>query len=119
MTALFSMRGCGQFSAAIVSVVVVSAFKVQIQNDDPVDPVHVDFVWRLIIGLACVPATIALYTRLTIIESPRLALNITRNAQQATQDVNAYVTAGSCGFDAEAVRHRAEAPRASRREFVA
>jgi PHS family inorganic phosphate transporter-like MFS transporter len=122
MTAVFSMRGWGQLSAAIVSTVVVSAFKAEIQEDVPKlnpIPLSVDSVWRLIIGLGCVPAAIALYARLTIPESPRFTMDIARNVHQAAQDINVYLTPGPFGYDAEAVRRRAEEPRASRRDFVA
>jgi len=118
MTAVFAAQGWGQFAAAAVSCVIVSAFKTQLQHDHPSDPVHVDFIWRLIIGLGAVPGCVALYFRLTIPETPRFTMDIERNVQQASQDVSTFLTTGTFGIDPDAVIHRVSAPKASRRDFV-
>jgi MFS transporter, PHS family, inorganic phosphate transporter len=102
-----------------VSTIVLAAFKTSISADNPADPKHVDFVWRLIIGLGCVPGTIALYFRLTIPETPRFTMDIERNVQQASQDVNTFLTTGTFVVDPDAVVQRAAAPKASRRDFFA
>ncbi|KAF8521594.1 phosphate transporter [Hysterangium stoloniferum] len=116
MTAVFSMQGWGQFTAAVVSTVVVAAFKKQIQNDPPLDPVHVDFIWRLTIGLGCVPATIALYARLTI-ATPRFTMDIEMNVQRAAQDISTSLTPGIFTFDPESIVHR-KTIQPSRRDFM-
>ncbi|KAF8521595.1 phosphate transporter [Hysterangium stoloniferum] len=117
MTGVFSMQGWGQFTAAVISTVVVVAFRKQIQNDDPFDPAHVDFIWRLIIGLGCIPGAIALYSRLTIPETPRFTMDIERNVQQAAQDVETFLTTGTFNINPDAIVHRASVPQASRRDF--
>lgn len=66
--------GCA--AAALVALIVTVAFKNAINRDIGVHTPenghpHVDYVWRLLIGLGCVPAAIALYFRLTISETPR------------------------------------------------
>ena len=109
----------GQLSAALVSVVVVAAFKNEIRSDTSANPVHVDYCWRLIIGLGCVPATLALYFRLTIPETPRFTMDIERNVRQASQDVDTFLTTGTFVVDPDAIVQRANAPRASRRDFIA
>jgi len=119
MTAVFAAQGWGQFAAAIVSTVVVAAFKHQISADPSTDPRHVDFCWRLIIGLGCVPGAIALYFRLTIPETPRFTMDIERNVKQASQDVDTFLTTGTFVVDPDAVVQRAAAPKASRRDFIA
>ena len=106
-------------SAAVVSVIVVTAFKKQINADSSTNPVTVDFCWRLIIGLGCVPATLALYFRLTIPETPRFTMDIERNVRQAAQDVDTFLTTGTFVVDPDAIVQRAAAPRASRRDFIA
>ena len=53
-------------AAAIVSLVVVDAFKNQIIHDNFAVLKHVDYCWRLLIGLGCIPGCVALYFRLTI-----------------------------------------------------
>ncbi|KIJ40838.1 hypothetical protein M422DRAFT_60550 [Sphaerobolus stellatus SS14] len=118
MTAVFSARGWGQFTAAVVSTVVVRAFRSQIQNQTAVNLVAVDTCWRLIIGVGAVPAGVALYYRLTIPETPRFTLDIERNIQQAAQDVDTFLTTGTFAVDPDAVVRRAHAPNASRRDFL-
>lgn len=76
-------------------------------------------MWRILIGLGCVPGAIALYFRLTIPETPRFTMDVERNVKQATQDVENFLTTGSYYVDPDAVIERAQAPKASRRDFVA
>jgi len=74
-------------------------------------------MWRLLIGLGCIPACIALYFRLTIPETPRFTMDIERNVQQASQDVDNFLTTGTFVVDPDAVVQRAQAPKATRRDF--
>ncbi|KAH9945214.1 phosphate transporter [Epithele typhae] len=119
MTAVFANQGWGQFTAALVGFIVVQAYKTPVLNDDPNHLEHIDFMWRLLIGLGCVPGAIALYFRLTIPETPRFTMDVERNVKQATQDVENFLTTGSYYVDPDAVIERAQAPKASRRDFVA
>ena len=104
-------------AAAIVSLVIVSAFKDSVINDNPTDPRHVDFMWRILIGMGCIPGAVALYFRLTIPETPRFTMDIERNVKQASQDVDNFLTNGNIVVDPDAVVQRAQAPKASRRDF--
>ncbi|KAI0046571.1 phosphate permease [Auriscalpium vulgare] len=119
MTAVFAAQGWGNFSAALVSLIVVAAFKTQILHDNPTTLHHVDFCWRLLIGLGCVPGAIALYFRLTIPETPRFTMDIERNVKQASDDINNVLKDGSFYVDPDAVVQKVEAPKASRRDFIA
>lgn len=119
MTAVFAAQGWGQFSAALVSLVITAAFKDSIINDGKVNAKHVDNMWRLLIGLGMVPACIALYFRLTIPETPRFTMDVERNFNQAQQDVDAMLTSGKFAVDPDTVIQRVEAPKASRRDFFA
>ncbi|KAI0775042.1 phosphate transporter [Trametes elegans] len=119
MTAVFANQGWGQFTAALVGFIVVSAYKSSLMHDDPAVLAHVDYMWRLLIGLGCVPGAIALYFRLTIPETPRFTMDVERNVKQATQDVDNFLTTGSYYVDPDAVIQRVQAPKASRRDFVA
>jgi PHS family inorganic phosphate transporter-like MFS transporter len=105
-------------AAALVSLIVVSAYKKQISSDNFKDLVHVDFCWRLLIGLGAVPGCIALYFRLTIPETPRFTMDIERNVQQASQDIENFLAEGNSYVDPDAVVQRVQAPKASRRDFV-
>ena len=79
----------------------------------------VDYMWRLLIGLGCVPGVVALYFRLTIPETPRFTMDIERNVKQAAQDIENVLTTGTYHVDPDAVVQRVQAPKASRRDFFA
>lgn len=117
MTAVFASQGWGNLAAAIVGLVIVAAFKNSLLNDPSDDLKACDFMWRLLIGLGCVPACIALYFRLTIPETPRFTMDIERNVQQASDDVENFLRNGTFVVDPDAAIQRVEAPRASRRDF--
>lgn len=77
-----------------------------------------DQAWRLIIGIGCVPAVIALYFRLTIPETPRYTMDVERNIKQASQDVDAYIATGEYVADSVQINDRAEVPKASWSDFA-
>jgi MFS family permease len=63
--AVFSSIGLGSFTAAIVYVILLVAFKSSI-NDSTY---HLQWVWRLLFGIGLIPLSITLYFRLTMPES--------------------------------------------------
>ncbi|KIJ66730.1 hypothetical protein HYDPIDRAFT_85185 [Hydnomerulius pinastri MD-312] len=119
MTAVFAAQGWGQFAAAIVGIVVVAAYKDAIIAAPYPAVVPVDYTWRLLIGLGCIPGVIALYFRLTIPETPRFTMDIERNVAQASQDIENVLTAGKKFSDDDAVVQKVQAPKASRADFAA
>lgn len=119
MTAVFANQGWGQATAIVVSYIVVVSFKQPLLHDDPTNLAHIDFMWRLIIGLGCVPGCVALYFRLTIPETPRFTMDVERNVKQASQDVDNFLTTGTYFVDPDAIVERVQAPKASRRDFIA
>ncbi|KAJ7268504.1 phosphate transporter [Mycena rebaudengoi] len=120
MSAVFAAQGWGNLAACLVALVITAAYKNAILDDPDVDHLeHVDFMWRLLIGLGCVPGVIALYFRLTIPETPRFTMDIERNVFQAADDIKNVLTAGKFNVDPDAVVQRAEAPRASLQDFRA
>ena len=106
-------------AACLVSLAVVHAFKNKIIADDYNQPKHVDYCWRILIGMGCIPGCVALYFRLTIPETPRFTMDIERNVKQATQDIENVVATGDFYVDPDAVVQKVEAPKASRRDFFA
>lgn len=82
MGAVFSNQGLGQVAAGIVAMVLVAAYKGPLEHvtsgKECVGPClrAVDQMWRILIGMGCVPGCIALYYRLTIAESPRYSLDV-------------------------------------------
>ncbi|KIM88284.1 hypothetical protein PILCRDRAFT_95578 [Piloderma croceum F 1598] len=119
MTAVFAAQGWGNFTAALVAYIIVAAYKPLLLKDSPLQLNHVDYMWRLLIGLGCVPGVIALYFRLTIPETPRFTMDIERNVRQASQDIDNVLSTGKFVVDPDAVIQRVQAPKASRRDFVA
>ncbi|KAE9403620.1 MFS general substrate transporter [Gymnopus androsaceus JB14] len=87
MTAVFAFQGWGQLVASIIACIVVAAYKDSIIGDTSPNFTAVDKTWRILIGMGCVPGVIALYFRLTIPETPRFTMDIERNIQQASRDI--------------------------------
>ncbi|KAK5090689.1 acid phosphatase pho5 [Lithohypha guttulata] len=98
MGAVFAMQGIGQFTAAIIALIVATGFKgslesaAKVQNCSGVCGLAVDKMWRIIIGFGAVPGCIALYFRLTIPETPRYTFDVARDAEKAVEDVKAYTS---------------------------
>ncbi|KIY66544.1 phosphate permease [Cylindrobasidium torrendii FP15055 ss-10] len=117
MTAVFASQGWGQLSAAIVGTIVVAAYKSQILADTSANYASVDPLWRILIGLGCVPGVVALYFRLTIPETPRFTMDIERNLAGAAEDINGVLTTGKAKRDEDAAVERLDAPKASWADF--
>ncbi|KAL1752494.1 major facilitator superfamily domain-containing protein [Schizophyllum commune] len=117
MTAVFAFQGWGNFCAALIALIVTAAYKDSILGDNTATMDHVDYCWRILIGLGCVPGCIALYFRLTIPETPRYTMDIERNVQQAADDITNVLTTGKFKHDEDVVMQRAEAPKASWADF--
>ncbi|KAK0495364.1 phosphate transporter [Armillaria luteobubalina] len=117
MNAVFASQGWGNFTASLVALIITAAFKSALLNDTPPNYDTVDYMWRLLIGIGCVPGVIALYFRLTIPETPRFTMDVERNIQQASADISNVLTTGKSHEDPDAVIQRAEAPRATWADF--
>ena len=118
MTATFWSQGWGQLAAALVALASLAAFKKQIINDPAGYAHHLDFVWRLVIGLGAVPGACALYFRLTLPETPRFTMDVERNIKQASSDVDAFLQTGGYVTDqTPAVAGQIAAPKATWRDF--
>lgn len=106
-------------AAALTALAIVASFKSALlanHNDDMFR--EVDFMWRLLIGLGCIPACIALYFRLTVPETPRFTMDIEQKVQQAALDVVNYISENPAfAVDPDEYVQRALAPKASRRDF--
>jgi PHS family inorganic phosphate transporter-like MFS transporter len=117
MTAVFANQGWGNFTAALVAFIITAAFKSSILKEASItDLKSVDYMWRILIGLGCVPGVVALYFRLTIPETPRFTMDIERNIDQATSDIKTVLTNTAAVRNDDLVQ-RVEAPRASWADF--
>ena len=54
------MQGFGILSGSVVSLITVSAFKHKIETESIL---YLDFAWRIILGLGCLPAIATIYLR--------------------------------------------------------
>lgn len=80
MALIFSMQGIGNLAAAVITLIILAIFKQAINAD----VMNLDYVWRLCIGLGAVPAVATVYLRFTMPESPRYALNVKHDVEEAT-----------------------------------
>ena len=133
MGAVFAMQGLGQFTAAMVALIVVSGFKESLETAKTVGEctgvcgLAVDKMWRVVIGFGAVPGCIALYFRLTIPETPRYTFDVARDSEKAVEDVKAYREGRHEGHPDEVSRaavlqdsrERLETPKASWKDFWA
>ncbi|KAL6249987.1 acid phosphatase pho5 [Rhinocladiella similis] len=131
MGAVFAMQGIGQFSAAIIALIVTAGFKESLKTAktvaecDGVCQLAVDKMWRVVIGFGAVPGCVALYFRLTIPETPRYTFDVARDSEKAVEDVKAYKSGKAEGHPDEVSRAavlqdsraRLAAPKASWSDF--
>jgi len=124
MTAVFASQGWGYLVSTIVALVTISVFKTGILRDSPTNLEHIDYCWRILIGVGCVPGVVALYFRLTIPETPRFTMDIERNVRQACRNIEAVLSANGVApgvwhvdREATAATERTNVPRASIRDF--
>ncbi|KAG1869649.1 major facilitator superfamily domain-containing protein [Suillus tomentosus] len=118
MTAVFAAQGWGQFTAALIGIIVVQAYKSEILSSPFPCVVPVDYAWRLLIGLGCIPGVVALYFRLTIPETPRFTMDVERNVAQATEDITKVFNENNV-TDVNALAQIVTAPAATRADFAA
>ncbi|KAF7369694.1 Phosphate transporter [Mycena venus] len=110
ITAVFAGQGWGNFTAVLVAFILNEAYKNKIIADPGVDQlVHVDFMWRILFGIGCIPAVFALYFRLTL-----------PGDTEAAEDIHSLVITGEPTIhDPDAVVQRVDAPRGSWEDFKA
>jgi PHS family inorganic phosphate transporter-like MFS transporter len=118
VSGLFGFQTLTIVASAIVSLVVLVAFKGQIESQPVNHAKAIDQSWRLIIGIGMIPAAVALYFRLTIPETPRYTMDVERNIKQGSQDVDTYLTTGTYVVDPIHNNERAEVPKASWADFA-
>ncbi|KAJ1946910.1 hypothetical protein FBU59_001938 [Linderina macrospora] len=84
ISAVFSCQGFGNVLAPIVGIIVTACFRSSIDED----VLNLDYVWRLILGLGCVPGIATLYWRLTMEDSKRFQLETAKAAAaNADEDI--------------------------------
>ena len=93
MAAVFAFQGLGAFAAALVSFLCTSGFRASLDAKECNEECRLalDKSWRIIYGMGILPAVIALYFRLTIPETVRYTLDISRNESNAVRDVVGFM----------------------------
>ncbi|PCH42215.1 phosphate transporter [Wolfiporia cocos MD-104 SS10] len=119
MTAVFANQGWGQLAATAVSCVVVRSYRDILLGDQARFLKATDQMWRIIVGLGCIPAVVALYFRLTIPETPRFTIDIEHNVRKAALSVDALMTNGDYVVDRDAAHRRVTAQNATQSDFCA
>lgn len=130
MGAVFAMQGIGQLVAALIALIVTAGFKeslvmsLSVGKCDYACLLAVDRMWRIIVGFGAVPGCVALYYRLTILETPRYTFDVARDIEQGAEDAKAYLSGQSAGQPDEMRRIQAirqasevEIPKASWSDF--
>ncbi|KAJ1781218.1 hypothetical protein LPJ62_005913 [Coemansia sp. RSA 2167] len=81
MAGVFAWQGFGNVLAPIVSIIVTVCFMSKIDAD----VLYLDYVWRIIIGVGCIPGVATLYWRLTMADSVRFQ-NISANTRASSME---------------------------------
>ena len=94
IASVFAAQGLGAFTAALVSFLCAAGFKSSIDKEfcDAECRLALDKAWRIVYGIGILPALIALYFRLTIPETIRYTLDISRRENDAADDVIVFMT---------------------------
>ena len=94
IASVFAAQGLGAFAAALVSFLCSTGFRSSLETPvcDAKCRLSLDKAWRIVYGMGILPAVIALYFRLTIPETIRYTLDISRRETDAADDVIVFMT---------------------------
>jgi len=90
---VFAFQGLGAFTAALVSLLCAIGFKDTLNSTECNNEcqLSLDKAWRIVYAVGILPAVVALYFRLTITETIRYTLDISRNEFTAACDAVSLV----------------------------
>jgi MFS transporter, PHS family, inorganic phosphate transporter len=93
MAAMFAAQGFGSFFAAFVAFISVKGFasSLRVAVCDADCRLALDKAWRIVYGLGILPAVIALFFRLTLPETIRYTLDVTRDEKNAARDAASFM----------------------------
>ncbi|KAF8853361.1 MFS general substrate transporter [Acephala macrosclerotiorum] len=97
LTIVFACQPLGQLAATLVTLIAAARQRDGIPSDATADNCNdqcmetLDSIWRWIIGVGVIPAVIALWFRLTIIESPRYTADVSGDTAKAASELKRYL----------------------------
>lgn len=97
LTVVFACQPLGQLAATLVTLIAAARQRDGIPSDATADNCNdqcmatLDSIWRWIIGVGVIPAVIALWFRLTIIESPRYTADVSGDTAKAASELKRYL----------------------------
>jgi MFS transporter, PHS family, inorganic phosphate transporter len=114
LTAVFMCQPLGQLAATLVTLIAIARQR----NGIPLDATYktcdaqcrmtLDSIWRWIIGVGVIPAVVALWFRLTIIESPRYTADVRRDTRKAASELDRYLLMQTAGLSTMSVINNQE-----------
>ncbi|KAH3903645.1 phosphate transporter PHO84 SCDLUD_001290 [Saccharomycodes ludwigii] len=118
MGAVFSNQAGGQLSAGILALILVAGYRKDL--DYAANGKECDFrcrkacdqMWRILVGMGCLPGCLALYYRLTIPESPRYTMDVECEVNKAAADTSKFVSGQTGNADENEVNVLERAPTA-------
>lgn len=117
MGAVFANQAFGQIAAGIIALILVAAYKSKLEHFtgatcDAECIRACDQMWRVLIGMGCVPGCVALYFRLTIPESPRYTFDVEVDINKAAADAAKFTSGEHGNADTEDIARLERAPTA-------
>jgi PHS family inorganic phosphate transporter-like MFS transporter len=109
LTAVFMCQPLGQLAATLVTLIATARQRNSIPADatsqscDAQCRMTLDSIWRWIIGVGVIPAVVALWFRLTIIESPRYTADVGRDTRKAASELDQYLLMQTAALSAMSV----------------
>jgi PHS family inorganic phosphate transporter-like MFS transporter len=97
LTIVFLCQPLGQLAATLVALIASARQRDGIRGDATVTHCvgecasTLDSIWRWVIGVGVIPAVIALWFRLTIIESPRYTADVGQDSKKAASELTRYL----------------------------
>lgn len=97
LTLVFACQPLGQLAATLVALMAAANQRNGIPGDATVTNCNIectrtlDSIWRWIIGVGVIPAVIAIWFRLTIIESPRYTADVGGDTAKAASELKRYL----------------------------
>ena len=82
ISAVFAIQGCGMLFVSVIALIFLCMLKSSIDDD----PINLDYLWRICLGLGVLPAISAICFRMKLSESPRYLALAQKNENIPSED---------------------------------